>query len=86
MKRPTEPEGYYLAVKRRKWALNNLWNPSAAMRRDARSDLGHALVNVDVEWCREKGVPWPKMAGKALFVSKIAIPAALAVWLVLVLT
>lgn len=86
MPRPTEPEGYPLAMRRLRWDLHNLWSPSAAMRRDARADLGHALVNVPVEWCRDCGVPWPKLAGKALAVATIAVPVSIAVWIILVMT
>lgn len=86
MKRPAEPEGFAAAVRRLCWDLHNLRHWSAAMRRDARADIGHALINVPVEWCREKGVPWPKMAGKAIAVAVVAVPVSIAVWIILVMT
>lgn len=85
MTRPTEPEGFAAAVRRLRWDLHNLRHWSAAMRKDARADLGHALINAPVEWCREKGVPWPKMVGKAIAVMIVGVPVMLAVWVALAL-
>lgn len=86
MQRQTEPEGYPSAVERLRRDFRNLRNPSAAYRNAAWGDIGHALVNLDVEWCRAMGVPWPKMAGKALFLTKVLAIIAAIVYPILVLT
>ena len=73
-------------MRRLRWDLHNLWSPSAAMRGDARADIGHALVNIPVEWCRDHGVPRPKIVGKAMFLAVVMAPVYLTALIVMVMT
>ena len=81
-----EPEGFAAARIRLRSDIHNLNHWHAPMRRDARNDLRHAYTNYFVEWCREKGVPWPKMAGKAIAVATVSVPVSIVVWIILVMT
>lgn len=86
--RPSEPEGFAVAMRRFQrnvWLIRNgvgMWPGNGPVKR-AWADLSHSWANVHVEWCREAGMPWPKVLGKGAVALEIGALVALMAWPVL---